>query len=128
MPRITTTRAGVTAAMATMALLVGACGGSDSAAKDAPTSSKKSSGTGDYAFGTDRDQMGEAIERAFATQDGKVRWDGDLLILSVDGDADEAMAGFTECRVLASLLKEDDQTAIKFPNGQVDCSTLLGGK
>lgn len=82
-------------------------------------------GDGDYAFGTDRDQIAEAVEGAFSTQNGTARWEGDTLVLSVDGDAGGPIAGFTECRVLDGLLQEGDAKVVEFPNGRVDCAETL---
>lgn len=82
-------------------------------------------GDGDYAFGTDKDQIATAIESAFSGENGKARWEGDVLILSVDGDANEEMAGFTQCRVLSHIVLEDDITRIEFPNGSVECAEVL---
>lgn len=81
---------------------------------------------GEYAFGTDRDEIAYSIEQAFITQNGKARWEGDTLVLAIDGDADGAIAGFTECRVLLELLQEDDASIIEYPNGQVACADVLG--
>ena len=84
-------------------------------------------GDDEYAFGTDRDEIAYSIEQAFITQNGKARWEGDTLVLAIDGDAGAAIAGFTECRVLLELLKEDDASVIEFPNGQVACADVLAG-
>lgn len=84
-----------------------------------------SSDSGSYAFGTDRDQLAEAVERAFSTQNGTAWWEGDTLVLSVDGDAGGPIAGFTECRVLDGLLQKGDAKAVEFPNGRVDCAEAL---
>ncbi|MEO7588626.1 MAG: hypothetical protein ABIS84_11435 [Arachnia sp.] len=82
-------------------------------------------GGGDYAFGTERDEMATAIEAAFAARNATARWDGDVLVPSLDGDADEDMAAFSECRVLTQLLNEDDGAMVEFPNGKVDCADAL---
>lgn len=83
-------------------------------------------GDGDYAFGTDRDQIAFSIGKAFSTKNGSARWDGDTLVLSVDGDVDDPLAGFTECRVMKDLLTESDLSAVEYPNGRVECSDVLG--
>lgn len=86
---------------------------------------KQAAADGDYAFGTDREQVATAIEQAFSTKNAKASWDGDTFILAIDGDANEMMAGFTDCRVLLGLLNEDDQAVIEFPNGSVACEEVL---
>lgn len=134
----TTLRAGGIALMLALVGLAAACasGPADSAGADNevssgaeapadPGSSEPSTGDGDYAFGTDRDQMATAIEAAFKSDNGKAKWDGDTLVLSIDGDATGTMAGFTQCRVLVQLLTEDDLSVIKFPNGEVLCEEVL---
>lgn len=97
----------------------------DSSTSDSTSNSDSTGGDGDYAFGTDRDQMREAIDTAFSSQGGKSTWDGDTLVLTIDGDADSVMAGFTQCRVLDELLTEDDSAVIAFPNGKVNCADVL---
>lgn len=84
-----------------------------------------SSDSGDYAFGTDRDQIAEAVERAFSTQSGTARWEGDTLVLSLDGEVQGPSAGFTECRVLDGLLQEGDGKVVEFADGRVDCAEVL---
>lgn len=112
---------------------VSACGsdaestGSDETASTENTSTAAPAESDDeYAFGTDQDQIAQAIEEAFASQNGKTRWDGDTLVLSLEGDASGPIAGFTECRVLAELLKAEDKSVIEFSDGQVDCADVLG--
>lgn len=76
-----------------------------------------------YAFGVNRDQLAEAVGKAF--KNASAAWHGDTLVLSVDGDVTSNMAGFAECRVLAELLKEGDLSEVEFPNGRVDCAEVL---
>ena len=134
----TTLRAGSAALLLTLVGLTSACasGPADSgpsldsdsgtsAESNEEVASEESSGDGDYAFGSDRDQVATAIESAFESQNGKVKWDGDTLVLSVDGDATKAMAGFQQCRVLGHLINEEDLSVIKFPNGEVSCEEVL---
>ena len=115
-------------ALAGLALLT-ACGSgasdSDRPGSESATPSATSA-TGDNAVDVDRDTMVKAITAAFASDGGSARWDGDTLVLSVDGDADDPMAGFTQCRVLSELLAADDASAVEFPNGRIDCDDVLG--
>ena len=83
-------------------------------------------GDGDYAFGTDRDQIAQAIEEAFSTQNGTARWEGDTLVLSLDEEGPGVITGFRECRVLDGLLREEDAKVVEFPSGRVDCAEVLG--
>ncbi|GAA3212917.1 hypothetical protein [Microbacterium terregens] len=132
------TRTTLIVAVTAAALLMTACAGAtpddtatgtDVADADSATrkrTSEPTTGDGDgYAFGTSRDQLATALDRAFSTENGKARWEGDTLVLAVDGDASEMMAGFTQCRVLLSLLQADDVSVIEFPNGQVACADAL---
>lgn len=133
-------RAGIAALALGFVFTTTACAG-DSGASTAPEPAAPSAPAGDpddaaetgddgedeYAFGTDRDEIAYSIEQAFTTQNGKARWEGDTLVLAIDGDAGGTLAGFTECRVLLELLKEDDASVIEFPNGQVACADVLGG-
>ena len=88
-------------------------------------SASQPEGSGEYAFGVDRDEIATSIEAAFANKNGDARWEGDTLVLRLDGDAATPMAGFTECRVLLELLLEDDVSVIEYPNGQVACADVL---
>jgi len=131
-------RARIMAAAAVAALLLTGCSGGDadtSSPDEATASSSKtdeSSGAdakkdGGYAYGTDREQITAAIEAAFSTQGGQARWEGDTLVISLnEGDADEDMAGFVECRSLSHLLQAGDESVIEYPNGRVSCSDVLG--
>lgn len=136
--RLSLARTGLIAAAATLALLVTSCAGGtgdegggpaaepgDSGAVEATPAAPAAEDEDGYAFGTDRDQIATAIEEAFATKNGKTRWEGDTLVLAVTGDASTAMAGFTECRVLSGLLLEGDASVVEFPNGQVACADVL---
>lgn len=119
----------ISAVLLSLGLLLTAGCGNDEAADDSTNASASGSNTaggdGDYAFGTDREQILEAIDTAFKSQGGKSSWDGDTLVLRVDGDADGMMAGFTQCRVLDEILTEEDSSVIEFPNGRVDCAEVL---
>ena len=80
---------------------------------------------GDYAFGTDRDDVITVIEQAYEKDNASARWEGDLFIVAMDGDGEEDMAGFSDCRVLTQFLNEDDQVRIEYPNGTVECDEVL---
>lgn len=107
--------------------LTAACGSTSPSAQDPEQSvdAPGSGGDGEYAFGTDRGQITIAIDKAFAGQNGKARWEGDVLVLAVDGDATSTVAGFTQCRVLDQILLEGDDSVIEYPNGRVSCAEIL---
>ena len=92
---------------------------------DAGSAESSDDAGGDYAFGTDRDQIATAIEQAFSGSNGTARWDGAVFVLEVDGDADSPLAGFMECRVLDELLLEEDLARVQYPNGSLDCAEVL---
>lgn len=96
-------------------------------ASQAPDSANDTSSApqGDYAFGAGREDIARAIEKAFSSQNAKATWEDDLFVLSVDGDAEGAMAGYMQCQTLTHLLNEEDVTAIQFPNGRVMCVDAL---
>lgn len=127
-------RSGVVALAAALVLLTTSCAvetpqedaqGSGGGADAAQAPAGGGDGDGEYAFGTDREQIAYSIEEAFSSKNAKARWEGDTLVLALDGDADKAIAGFTECRVLAELLTDDDVSAVEFPNGRVECADVL---
>lgn len=85
----------------------------------------ESSGEGDYAFGTGRDDIATAIEAPYSSRNASATWEGDRLVVSMDGDINDTMAGFSECRVVTGLLLETDKASIKFPNGTAACEEVL---
>ncbi len=84
-----------------------------------------SEGDGDYVFGLERDNMVEVIETTYEERKAKARWEGDVFVVALEGDAEEDMAGFSDCRVLTQLLNEGDGVTIEYPNGNIDCSDAL---
>ena len=101
-------------------------GGSEpSAAAPEPATDSTADTDEGYAFDVNRDAIARSVEAGFSTKNGKARWEGDTLILAVDGDATAAMAGFTECRVLLEFLLEDDVSIIEYPNGRLACADVL---
>lgn len=143
--RISLTRAGlIAAATTTLVLGLGACGsGSDAADSaagepegtvrvveepaDGGPATTIDAGEGDYVFGVGRDSIAEAITTTFASSNAEAVWEGDTLVVTMDGDAEGAMAGFTECRVITEFVEEGDSVAIVYPNGRVECSEIVTG-
>lgn len=130
-------RLGASAAVLSLLMLTTACADNsvqeseaapEEGQSEAAPQSEEQAATEDsdeYAFGTDQDQMATAIESAFSTKNGSATWEADTLVLSIDGDATESMAGFQECMVLEQLLHDDDLSSIEYPNGRVDCADVL---
>ncbi len=99
---------------------------SNSADTDSEDQSGEQAEGDGYAFGVDKAAMATAIEKAFSSKNGKATWeDESTLVLSIDGDAESGMAGFTQCRVLLELLNDDDVSYIEFPNGRLACAEVL---
>ena len=80
---------------------------------------------GDYAFGAERGQMAEAIERTYKSNDASATWEGNTMVVSIDGDATEVVGVTSLCRILTMLLNEDDLVALEYPNGRIDCEEAL---
>lgn len=97
----------------------------ESAAPEEPADAEEVADSNEYAFGTDRDQIATAIETPYKNRNGSASWRGDTLVLSIDGDATDTMAGFSECRVISHFLTDGDTSEIEFPNGSVNCEELL---
>lgn len=91
---------------------------------DAPDETDQVAGDGDYAFGTDREQIAIAIEKGLASKNASARWEGDTLFLSMEGDA-EGLLVASDCRVVSELIVEGDFAVIEYPNGKVDCTEVL---
>lgn len=131
-------RAGLIAASTTLALGLAACG-SDSDAPDAgpgpvatPATEQQGesgsgadstidAGEGDYTFGLRRDSIAETMETTFSAKNAEAAWEGDTLVLTLDGDASEDGAGDMPCRVIKEMTNEGDSGAVVFPNGRIDC-------
>lgn len=92
---------------------------------DAEPTEPAEEGDGDYVFGLERDNMVEVIETTYEKRNAKARWEGDVFVVALEGDAEEDMAGFSDCRVLTQLLNEGDEVTIEYPNGNIECSDAL---
>lgn len=92
---------------------------------DAETTEPAPEGDGDYVFGLERDNMVEVVKKTYVERNAKARWEGNVFVVAIDGDAEEDMAGFSDCRVLTQLLNEGDEVTIEYPNGNIDCSDAL---
>lgn len=82
-------------------------------------------GDGEYVFGLERDNMVEVIESTYESRNAKARWEEDRLVVTMEGDAVEDYAGFTDCRVLTQLLNDGDLVTMEYPNGDIDCELAL---
>ena len=71
-------------------------------------------------------EMLPAIEQTFSARNASARLEGDVVHVRMDGDASGAMAGFSDCRVLTQLVRENESVVLEFPNGKIDCTELLG--
>lgn len=140
--RTSLTRVGLIAAAATsVALSLAACSSSD----DAPTPdgygdpvnvvevvpggggppSTIDAGEGDYVFGLGRDSIAETVADTFSSEHATAEWDGDTLVVTMDGNTEDPMAGWTECRVVTELVEPGDAVAFIFPNGRLECADVL---
>lgn len=72
-----------------------------------------------------QDQMLTAIETTYSDRNAKARYEGDVVHIALDGDAEQDMAGFTDCRVFTQLVKEGESVVVEFPNGVIDCDDAL---
>ena len=140
--RTSLTRAGMIAAAASLALGLAACGsGSDenqtsadqdetvAVIEEAPGDDSPpvviDAGEGDYTMGLGRESIAEAIAETYAGENATTAWEGDTLVVTMDGDAEAPMAGWGECRVVTQFVEEGDSVALVFPNGRLECSEVL---
>lgn len=82
-------------------------------------------GQGDYVFGLDRDSIAQTVTETFASQNAASAWEGDTLVVTMDGDAEGPLAGWNECRAVTELVEEGDSVAFAFPNGRIECDEVL---
>lgn len=82
-------------------------------------------GPGEYVFGAEREHMIEAVERTYQSDNASAAWEGDTMVITVDGDATELVPVVSMCRVLTMLLNEEDLVVLQYPNGRVDCGEYL---
>lgn len=75
--------------------------------------------------GTERERLTQAVEAHFTAQNGTVVWDGGMLILELDGDADAD--AFEACEALETLGAQMESTLVAFPNGEIPCEEALFG-
>lgn len=114
-------------------LALGACGGgateagSGTDAAAAPTAASGTTPDRGTVAGAIQDQMLVAIEKTYASRNAKTRLDGTVVHVSMDGDAEGSMAGFSDCRVLSQAVRETETVMLEYPNGTIDCVALLSG-
>ncbi len=111
---------GATLTLPLLLILTG-CGESDAGGNNSNQNTDKDAG---YVFDTDRNDIVQALDSAFKSSGGKAYLEGEAFILTIDGDATQELAGFTECRVIGHLINATDKSIIEFPNGRVDCEVF----
>ena len=82
-------------------------------------------GEGDYVFGLGRDSIVETVVDMFSSEHATAEWEGDTLVVTMDGNTEAPMAGWTECRVVTELVEPGDAVAFVFPNGRLECADVL---
>lgn len=82
-------------------------------------------GEGDYVFGVGRDSIAEAVAETYSSENATAEWEGDTLVVTMDGNTEDPLAGWTECRVVTGLVEEGDAVALIFPNGRLECADVL---
>lgn len=117
-------------AAAVLSLALSACGSDDTPdtvdeASDGVDGGVNGGGNGDYAFGTDEDQIAQSIAAAFQSRGGEARWEGNTLVLSLDEETTGSMPGFSECLVLDQLLNDGDESIVEFSDIRVSCAEVL---
>ena len=82
-------------------------------------------GQGDYEFGLGRDSINETIEATYGSDNASVTWEGDTMVVAMDGDAESPLAAWSECRVITRFVLEDESVAIEYPNGRLECNEVM---
>ena len=140
--RTSLTRAGLIAAATGVALVLASCssGPDDDPARTASDGTARvveevpgdgsppttiNIGEGDYAFGVDRGSIAQAAAKTFAARHATADWEGDTLVVTMNGNTEDPDAGWTECRVVTNLVEEGDAVAFIFPNGRLECAEVL---
>lgn len=70
-------------------------------------------------------QMVPALEQAFESRNAKVRLEGNVMRVRMDGDVNAPNAGWTDCRVISQLIRKEETAVLEFPNGTIDCPALF---
>lgn len=93
----------------------------DDAAADADSGGGATPGLdGDYSFGLGKESMPGVFESTFSSDNAKARWDGDTMIIELEGDAESTKA-VINCSAVSSFLLEGDSLEFHYPNGVVEC-------
>lgn len=82
-------------------------------------------GQGDYEFGLGRDSINETVESTYSSDNASVTWEGDTMVVAMDGDAESPLAAWTECRVITQFVLEGETVAIEYPNGRLECDEVM---
>lgn len=91
----------------------------DDAAAD-PDSGAVPTLDGDYEFGLGKEAMPGVFESTFSSDNAKARWDGDTMIIELDGDV-ESTTAYINCSAVSSFLLEGDSLEFHYPNGVFEC-------
>lgn len=75
---------------------------------------------GDYSFGLGKESMPGVFETTFSSDNAKARWDGDTMIIEMDGDV-ESTTAHINCSAVSSFLLEGDTLEFRYPNGVFEC-------
>ena len=113
-------------ACAALVLPLAAC--APTAAPAAPSEESKETGTaqtengsGDDATTSNRPGVIMLAESAFAGFNGAAHWDGDTLVMALDGDVNAEEDAALACGILDAWLEDGESARLEFPNGTLDC-------
>lgn len=102
--------------------------GTDDDGQDGPGDATGGSADGDDSrpFGVDRSQLATALETATSADDHEV--DGNTIrLIFNDGSKDDVTATIN-CSASAQIKSDDDEVELVYPDGTVDCTTLLADR
>jgi len=77
-------------------------------------------GEDNRAFGIDEQQTIQVVEQTFASQNASATWEGSVLVVSLDGDA-EAPVSWSPCTALEGIIADGETARIVYPNGELKC-------
>ncbi|AVO49106.1 hypothetical protein C6568_07420 [Melaminivora suipulveris] len=109
--------------MAILALGVAAAACSKEAGQ--PQAVAATSSSAGQARGTNQEHLFAAIEQTYKSRKAKVRLEGSVVHVRMDGDASVTNAGWTDCRVISQLIDKGQTAMLEFPGGNIDCPALF---
>lgn len=131
-------RAGMLSLTVALSLLVTACGASDPAGDDPPSTSaaghaeegarellgealEGQEGKDERILDTSDEEVLIVVEQTLSSQNASARWNGSDLHVALDGSVDDVTAA-SPCLALEAFLQDGEDAVLSYSDGEIRCS------